>query len=91
MTDPRVAAPTKRVFTGGMLRRRNPLLAEIDQYLRVTRAPEPRRCDCEDEEEVHPCLAVDFHNTRPRSSHLLCHRPCGHDGDHGNARYTWPA
>ena len=37
-----------------------------------------------------PCLAVDQHNLDGRATHILCHKPDGHDGDHGNDRYTWP-
>ena len=35
-----------------------------------------------------PCLAVD--PGANRYTHLVCSRVVGHDGDHGNDRFTWP-
>ena len=40
--------------------------------------------------EPKACLAVDYHNLDYRSSFILCHRPEGHEGDHGNRDFTWP-
>lgn len=37
------------------------------------------------------CLAVDMHNRDTRTHHLLCDKLAGHDGDHGNNQFTWPA
>lgn len=36
------------------------------------------------------CLAVDTHNLDERQSWVLCDKPQGHDGDHGNDKFTWP-
>lgn len=48
----------------------------------VTEDPEP---------EPPMCLAVDMTNVNvTRTTYILCNKPKGHDGDHGNERFTWP-
>ena len=47
--------------------------------------------DLDDLTEPDYCLAVDMHNDRSLGLYMLCSKEKGHDGDHGNERFTWPA